>query len=61
MFESELKRVTVLAKIYNENDKDKTFKRVMCKGAPEVIKSLLKEVPKNYDECYLKWESKILV
>ena len=58
MFESELKRVTVLAKIYNENDKDKTFKRVMCKGAPEVIKSLLKEVPKNYDECYLKWEKK---
>ena len=58
MFESELKRVTVLSKIYNENEKDKSFKRVMCKGAPEVIKNLLKEVPKNYDECYLKWEKK---
>jgi len=58
MFESELKRVTVLAKIYNENENDKTFIRVMCKGAPEVIKSLLKEVPKNYDECYIKWEKK---
>ena len=55
MFESELKRMTVLAKIYKENDNEKPIIRVMCKGAPEIIKNLLKEVPKNYEECFLKW------
>ena len=56
MFDSELKRMTVLAKIYNENEKP--YIRVICKGAPEIIKNLLKVVPKNYDECYLKWTKK---
>ena len=45
IFESELKRITVLTKFYKENDKDKYTIRVMCKGAPEEIKKLLKEVP----------------
>jgi cation-transporting ATPase 13A1 len=26
---------------------------VLCKGAPEVIKKILKEVPVGYDRCYL--------
>ena len=56
MFDSELKRMTVLAKIYNENEKP--YIKVMCKGAPEIIKKLLKIVPKNYDECYIKWTKK---
>ena len=58
IFESELKRITVLTKFYKENDKDKYTIRVMCKGAPEEIKKLLKEVPNNYDECYIKWAKK---
>ena len=59
MFDSELKRITVLAKIYKENcEKEKPIIRVICKGAPEVIKKLLKKVPKNYDECFLKWTKK---
>ena len=56
MFDSELKRMTVIAKIYNENEKP--YIKVMCKGAPEIIKKLLKIVPKNYDECYIKWTKK---
>ena len=56
MFDSELKRMTVLAKIYNENEKP--YIKVMCRGAPEIIKKLLKIVPKNYDECYIKWTKK---
>ena len=54
MFESELKRMTVLGKLYKENENEKPIIRVMCKGAPEIIKNLLKEVPKNYEECFLK-------
>ena len=56
IFESELKRITVLTKFYNENGKCTI--RVMSKGAPEVIKKLLKEVPNNYDDCYTKWAKK---
>jgi cation-transporting ATPase 13A1 len=58
IFESELRRITVLAKVYNDYEKDDYSIRVMCKGAPEVIKNILKEVPENYDECYLKWAKK---
>jgi cation-transporting ATPase 13A1 len=29
--------------------------RVLTKGAPEVIKNFLKEVPLHYDKCYLKY------
>ena len=54
IFESNLKRMTVLSKVYNEVDK-KEIKRVLCKGAPEIIKTLLKEVPDNYDRCFMKW------
>ena len=57
LFESELKRMTVIAKI-NENDISTSKIRVLCKGAPEVIKNLLKEIPNNYDECFTKWTKK---
>jgi len=33
-------------------------KRVLCKGAPEVIKTLLAEVPNSFDQVYLKYSSK---
>jgi len=29
--------------------------KVLCKGAPEVIKQFLKEVPEGYDKSYLKY------
>jgi cation-transporting ATPase 13A1 len=55
VFESHLKRMTVLAKVYSEIHKKNPYNRVLCKGAPEIIKDLLKEVPHNYDDCYQKW------
>ena len=55
IFESDLKRMTIVAKVYSENHQKYPYIRVLCKGAPEIIKNLLKEVPPNYDECYLKW------
>ena len=29
--------------------------KILSKGAPEVIRSFLKQVPQNYDKCYLKY------
>ena len=29
--------------------------KVLTKGAPEVIKKFLKDVPENYDRAYLKY------
>ena len=58
IFESNLKRMTILAKVYSENHQKNPYIRVLCKGAPEIIKTLLKEVPHNYDDCYLKWAKK---
>ena len=54
IFDSQLKRTTILSKVYSEVHK-KNITRVLCKGAPETIKTLLKNTPNNYDECYLKW------
>ena len=54
VFESDLKRMTVLAKIFDENNLHPHI-RVLCKGAPETIKNLLKNVPENYDKTYQKW------
>ena len=56
-FDSNLKRMTVLSEVYNENN-EKKINRVLCKGAPEIIKTLLKEFPNDYDECYQKWSKK---
>ena len=54
-FESALKRMTVLARVYSGIYQKTYYNRVLCKGAPETIKDLLKEIPENYDECYRKW------
>ena len=54
-FKSALKRMTVLSRVYSGIYQKTFYNRVLCKGAPETIKSLLKEVPENYDECYRKW------
>ena len=53
-FSSEIKRTTVLSEVYTEKQK-KVKIRVLCKGAPEIIKTLLKKVPNNYDKCYKLW------
>ena len=54
-FDSNLKRMTVLARVYSGIYEKKYYNRVLCKGAPEVIKTLLKEVPNDYDKCFNKW------
>ena len=54
-FESSLKRMTVLARVYSGVYQKVHYNRVLCKGAPETIRNLLKEVPEKYDECYRKW------
>ena len=38
-----------------ESKHSSTEFKVLSKGAPEVIKKLLKEVPANYDSAYLKY------
>ena len=58
LFESDLKKMTVLAQIFSERHEENPCIRVLCKGAPEIIKFLLKKIPVNYDECYLKWAKK---
>jgi cation-transporting ATPase 13A1 len=58
IFESYLKRMTVLVKVYNENNENSPYNRVLCKGAPEIIKKLIKKVPHNFDECYQRWAKK---
>lgn len=50
MFESALKRMSAIVQI---SDKGSEENRVLCKGAPEVIKTFLKEVPEGYDKCFL--------
>ena len=47
--------MTVLARVYSAVNHNKFYNRVLCKGAPEMIKTLLKDVPDKYDETYRKW------
>jgi len=46
-FNSALKRMSVLTKIIDISEKGNEW--VLTKGAPEVIKRLLANVPSNYD------------
>jgi cation-transporting ATPase 13A1 len=50
MFNSSLKRMSVLAQI-NDNHHGTTF-RILSKGAPEVLKKFMKTLPNDYDETY---------
>lgn len=52
MFNSALKRMSVLAQI---NDNNGTSYRILSKGAPEVLKKFMKTFPADYDETYLKY------
>ena len=49
-FKSELKRMSTVVQYDDGIDIKET--RGLCKGAPEVIKNLLINVPLNYDETY---------
>jgi cation-transporting ATPase 13A1 len=44
-----------MSTIVNIEDRNSSEYRVLCKGAPEVIKTFLREVPEGYDRCYLKY------
>ena len=54
-FDSNLKRMTVLAKVYSGILVKECYNRVLCKGAPEIIKQLIKDVPPDYDESFNHW------
>lgn len=51
LFESALKRMSTIVCLEGNNNEY----RVLAKGAPEVIKKLLSDVPEGYDKCYLKY------
>ena len=46
-FKSDLKRMSTIA--YYSDGKEIQEYRILCKGAPETIKSLLTEIPNFYD------------
>ena len=54
-FDSNLKRMSVLARCYSGIYSNVFYNRVLTKGAPEVIKGLLKEVPEFYDLTYTNY------
>lgn len=51
LFNSSLKRMSVIVQI---NDQVGSHYRVLSKGAPEILKKFMKEVPADYDSLYLK-------
>jgi cation-transporting ATPase 13A1 len=57
-FDASLKRMSVLCKVYSSVYKNVTYKRVLSKGAPEVMKSLFSNIPDNYDEIANKFAKK---
>lgn len=48
-FDSTLKRMSVLTTVVPSYDKSKRSKRVLSKGAPEMMKKLYKSIPDDYD------------
>lgn len=44
-----------MSTIVSVEDRGSQEYKVLCKGAPEVVKKYLKEVPSGYDRCYLKY------
>lgn len=51
-FDSNLKRMSVLARCYSGVYSNVHYNRVLTKGAPEVIKGILKEIPEFYELTY---------
>jgi len=52
-FNSTLKRMSVLAQV--TESKNNSSLRVLSKGAPEVLRQFIKDLPKDYDETYLQY------
>lgn len=50
-FQSDLKRMSTIARCEFQNT---TWNKALVKGAPEVIASLLTNIPENYNECNLE-------
>jgi cation-transporting ATPase 13A1 len=45
-----------MSAIINVEDKNSVSEyRVLCKGAPEVLKKFMINIPKDYDKGYLKY------
>jgi len=57
-FDSSLKRMSVLVRFYSGIYIGNFTTRVLTKGAPEVIRNLLREVPEHYDECFNTYAKK---
>ena len=57
-FDANLKRMSCLMRYYPGNYSNAFSNRVLSKGAPEVIKSLLKTVPEKYDFTYNEYAKK---
>lgn len=53
-FSSSLKRMSVLAAYKCTKTTNKSVHIASVKGAPEVLKSMLKNIPENYDSTYLE-------
>lgn len=53
-FSSSLKRMSVLAAYKCTKTANKIIHIASVKGAPEVLKSMLKDIPENYDSTYLE-------
>jgi cation-transporting ATPase 13A1 len=47
--------MTVIVNIEDSKNSNSGDYKVLPKGAPEVIRRFLKEVPQNYDKSYLKY------
>jgi len=52
MFESSLKRMSAICRI---TENSISSYRVLTKGAPEILKKFMVNLPKDYDEQYLKY------
>jgi len=44
-----------MAVVVNVADNKGSRYRVLSKGAPEVLKKYMKDVPKDYDNCYMSY------
>ncbi len=55
LFESALKRMSTISHCEEGGKNGTSEYKVLTKGAPEVIKKFLRQVPDNYDHGYLKY------
>lgn len=44
-----------MAVVVNVSDNHGSRFKILAKGAPEVLKKYMKDVPKDYDNCYMSY------